>query len=200
MDAFAAFCFGVWFGITGPLAIHVPLALLISHSRQPNSSREAVVFIRVLRFLFAPLLILGILGVASAFGATRTQANPMAGGVLLGAAAYVWGLYLYRRYARPSQSASSSDRDIWLSRWGLVRAAGRRSFLVRNALTGAGLGVIASVLVALSGARIGEANLGAFPWVLLIFAFFPIVALLYARRNWEISERQFRAIRGTGGT
>ena len=200
MDAFAAFCFGVWFGITGPLAIHVLLAFLTSHARHPNSSREAVVFIRVLRFLFAPLLILGMLGVASVFGATKTQANPMAGGMLLGAAAYGLGLYLYRRYARQSQPAPLSDRDIWLSQWELIRAAGRRSFLMQNALSGIGLGVIASVLVALSGARIGEASLGAFPWVLVIFAFFPIAALLYARRNWEISERQFRAARGPGGT
>ena len=201
MDAaFAAFAFGIWFGIVGPLTIHVPLALLVDYSRQPNPSREAVTFIRVLRLLVTPLLLLGMFGVASVFGATRAHANTMAGGMLLGAAAYGLALYLYRRYARQSQPARLSDRDIWANQWELIRAAGRRSFLVQNTVVGVALGISASVLVALSGARIGEASLGGFPWVLLIFVFFPVAGLLYARRTWEVSERLFRVIRGGDGT
>jgi hypothetical protein len=199
-SAIAAFCFGIWCGLTGPLAIHVPVALLIRHTRQASPSREEVVFLRFVRFVMAPLLIVGLFGVAGVFGATRDQANAMALGMFAGLAAYGLALMLYRRFMRQAAPPILSDREVWLNQWEMVRAAGRGTFLTQHLIIGTVLGLLASVLVASVQPHVGAVNVGAVPWVLVVFAFFPTIVGLYARWTWNVSERQFRTLRGTSGT
>ncbi|MDB5812147.1 MAG: hypothetical protein JWN94_4269 [Betaproteobacteria bacterium] len=200
MDGFAAFCFGIWFGLTGPLALHVSIVLLSQHARHANASRQEIVFIRVVRFIGTPLLMLGILGVASVFGFTREHANLGAIGMFVGLAAYGLLFYLYRKMSRGETPKLLSDREIWLNHWEMARAAGRKTFLLQHTLMGCLIGFFASLILYLVRPHVGGANIGEFPWILGVFAFFPLVIALYARWTWNVSEKQFYALRGDSST
>ena len=201
MDAaLAAFGFGIWFGLTGPLAIHVPVVLLTRHLRIAQPTRQQVIFIRTIRFLGAPLLIFGLFGVASVFGSTRQDANFAALGMFAGFAAYGLFYLLYRRASRGVDPTVLSDRDIWLNQWQMVRAAGRKTFLWQHTLMGLILGFFAAVLTAIVELRLGGTNIGELPWILVVFGFIPVASALYARWTWDVSERQFHALRGSNDT
>ena len=200
MDGFAAFGFGIWFGLTAPLVIHVVARFMSAHARHLNPSRQEIVFIRVWRFLGFPLLTLGLLGVASVVGQTRDYGNVSALGMLIGLAAYGLLFLLHRRMERRENPKVLSDRDIWLSRWEMVRAAGRNTFLMQHIVMGCTLGLSASLILYAVGPRVGSTNIGELPWVLAEFAFFPLVLALYALRTWNVSERMFHALRNDAST
>ena len=201
MDAaFTGFSFGIWLGLTGPLALHVPIALLVRHTRHANPSRQEIVFIRVIRFLAAPLLMLGLLGVASVFGSTREQANFTALGMFVGLAAYGFFFFLYRRSSRGEVPKLLSDRELWLNQWEMVRAAGRKTFLWQHTLMGLLLGFCAALILFSVQPHVGGTNIGELPWILVVFAFFPLVTALYSRWTWNVSERQFHALRSSNRT
>ena len=200
MDGFTAFSFGIWFGLTGPLALHVSIALLSRHARHANPPRQEIVFIRILRFVGAPLLILGILGVAGVFGFAREDANLVSTGMFVGLATYGLFFFLYHRMSRGDAPKVLSDRDIWLNHWEMARAAGRKTFLFQHTLMGCLIGFFASLILYAVGPRVGDTNVGEFPWVLAVFAFFPLVVAFYARWTWNVSERQFHALRGDTST
>lgn len=201
MDAaFTGFCFGVWFGLTGPLIVHVPIALLMRHERRPNPSRQEIIFVRFVRFLAGPLTILGLLGVASVFGSARQQANFTALGMFVGLAAYGFFFFLYRRASRSAAPGELSDRELWLNRWEIVRAAGRPAYLWHNTIVGSLLGFLAFFILVSVQPRVGVTNVGELPWSLLVFVFFPGVGVFYAWWTWNVSEKQFRALRSSNGT
>jgi hypothetical protein len=195
MDASVmALCFGLWFGLTGPLVIHVPLSLLIRHERLAVPSKQDMIFTRFIRFLAMPLAMLGLLGVASVFGSMRMNANFTALGMLLGLAAYGFFFFLYRTVSNGVSPNLLSERELWLNRWEMNRAAGQQNFLWQSVFLGSLLGLFASLIVASINPRIAETNIGEAPWSLLVFAFFPVVSVLYAWWTWYISERMYRAL------
>lgn len=197
MDGYTAFGFGMWFGLTGPLALHVSIALLSKHAQHAEPSLQEIVFIRVLRFIGTPLLLLGMLGVAGVFGsAPREHANLVSIGAFVGLASYGVFFFLYRRMSLVAAPKVLSERDIWLTHWEMTRAAGRKTFLAQHTIMGCVIGFFVSVILYTVGPRVGEFNVGDFPWVLGVFAFFPLVVFYYARWTWNVSERQFHALRG----
>lgn len=201
MDSVTAFGFGMWFGLTGPLALHVLIALLSRHEQHDKPLRQEIVFFRVLRFIATPLLMLGILGMAGVFGfAAREKANLVSMGMFGGMASYGVFFLLYRRMSRADAPKVLSERDIWLSNWETIRAAGRKTYLAQHVLIGCMFGLCASTLLYAIGPRVGNANIGEFPWVLGVFAFFPLVIVSYASWTWNVSERQFHVLRGNSST
>jgi len=200
MDAFTAFCFGLWFGLTGPLALHVSIVFLSRHERHAKPPPEEIVLVRVLRFVGAPLFILGIFGFAGVFGFAREQANLVSVGMFSGFAAYGVFFFLYRRMSRVQTSTARSDRDVWLDQWQMTKAAGRRTFLIQHTLMGCVIGFGASLMLYSIGPRVGDVNIGDFPWVLGAFALFPLVLVGYACWTWSVSERIFHELRGDTST
>lgn len=79
------FAFGMWFGATGPLVIHVMNSCLTG-----NRAR--------IRLIVIPVAVVGILGVAATFGAHWT--NTYTFGMLFGALIYALCVWLYLRKAQ----------------------------------------------------------------------------------------------------
>jgi hypothetical protein len=80
MDAaIASFGLGLWFGVSAPVAVHTACVLI---SRHPGAISRSI------RFLAAPVGLLGIIGVAAAIG--QLSAVDWAGfGMVLGVVVYV---------------------------------------------------------------------------------------------------------------
>jgi hypothetical protein len=199
-NAFGPFCFGLWFGLTAPLVLHVSMELMLLHVQTKNPSRNEIRLIRTYRFLFAPCAVLGILGVATVLGSLKEQFNFAFYGMLVGCAVYGLCFYLYRRWDRGERWSLGSDREIWMGRWELVRAGGRANYVLQHVIQGFVIGFIASVVVLVVEPRIGRVNFASVPSVLIILAACPLMLALYARWSWAVHEKQYHALRSPNAT
>ena len=95
--AFGFFGLGLWFGLAGPLMVHVGIVVL-DKARKDVLTGHKKAFVRFLQFVVYPVTILGLLGVASVIGQAPGSANFFSPGMLLGFAVYGSGFWLHRKY------------------------------------------------------------------------------------------------------
>jgi hypothetical protein len=77
---------GVWFGLTGPIALHVAYVVIVGN---PGTNLS-----RVVRFLGIPLFLIGIMGIAGSLGPSGSWS---ALGMFFGFAVYGLCAWLHRR-------------------------------------------------------------------------------------------------------
>lgn len=97
-QAFGFFGLGLWLGITGPLALHWGISFSAKVSRIGKPIPPTIKALeRVTRFVMSPLLLVGVLGIASVIGQSHGSANFAAPGMFIGLAAYIAAAFLNRR-------------------------------------------------------------------------------------------------------
>jgi hypothetical protein len=91
-EALGALALGLWYGLTGPLAVHIGIVLV---HRNPGTNVS-----RVVRFLAAPAGMVGIVGIAATSGKYLSGAHWLAAGFVVGAGIYGLSAWLHHKHTK----------------------------------------------------------------------------------------------------
>jgi Na+/H+-dicarboxylate symporter len=86
---------GLWFGITGPLLCHVGYILLSGGVGMGLLLSNT--FRRMIQYVVTPVVMIGILGIASLVGQSRVQAGLFSPAMLVGFAVYGIAAWMHHR-------------------------------------------------------------------------------------------------------